>query len=196
MNEIFKYLKHLTREILIYWLSGFLILINIFIIDYFYYDESILNFIELRKDLLSLFTISLIFVSYILGQICMGIGYVILEKTGLEKSLKKCTKIEDFEIKGVLEKLYKNDKEHYEFFIERYDNLSYMRWNLSIALLIIFIINLIFIFKFCYWQILLLTILSIFFSIITYVLYLKTEIDLQVKIKMLTDSDADTSITN
>ncbi len=126
----------------------------------------------------------------------MGIGYVILEKTGLEKSLKKCTKIEDFEIKGVLEKLYKNDKEHYEFFIERYDNLSYMRWNLSIALLIIFIINLIFIFKFCYWQILLLTILSIFFSIITYVLYLKTEIDLQVKIKMLTDSDADTSITN
>ena len=111
MNEIFKYLKHLTREILIYWLSGFLILINILIIDYFYYNESILIFIELHKDLLSLFTISLIFVSYILGQICMAIGYLFLEKTGIEKSLKKYNKIEDFEKKGILKnstKIIKN----------------------------------------------------------------------------------------
>lgn len=184
MNEIFKYLKHLTREILIYWLSGFLILINILIIDYFYYNESILIFIELHKDLLSLFTISLIFVSYILGQICMAIGYLFLEKTGIEKSLKKYNKIEDFENNGILEKFYKNDKEHYEFFIERYDNLSYMRWNLSIALLIIFVINLIYIFKFYYWQILLLTILSFLLSIFTYTLYLKTEKDLQDKLKL------------
>lgn len=182
MNEIFKYLKHLTREILIYWLSGFIILFDIIIIDFFHYNESIFKFLITHKDLSSLFIIVMIFICYILGQISMGLGYLLLEKTKIEEKIKKCCKIEKFENKGYQEKIFKENPALYEFFIERYDNLSYMRWNLSISFLICFVINFIYSLKSCFWQITLLSYLSFTFFIVLYILYLKTEKDLQQKI--------------
>ena len=39
---------HLSREIQIYILSGFLVISNILLIDYFYYDSTLFNFFTIN----------------------------------------------------------------------------------------------------------------------------------------------------
>ena len=138
LSEIIRAFNHIVRDVFIYFLSGAVVFINILVIDYFYYEQSLYNEIDSKI----LVFLSLIF-CYITGHICMAFYYLLLELTGLNKVVQKCKKIDIQEDKLIPEQ-YKRDAQLYIHFVERYDNLTLMRWNLSSAFFINFIITFIY----------------------------------------------------
>lgn len=187
LAEIIRTFNHIVRDFFIYFVSGAVVSINILIIDYFYYEQS------LYKAINSNFLIFIYLITcYVIGHICMAFYYLLLELTGFDKTVKECKNIcneekeekeekeinKEEDIEKSLPELYKQDPQIYIQFIERYDNLTLMRWNLSSSFFINFITTFIYTsFIQSYWQIYLLKCLFLIFSIIMYLLYLKTEKD-------------------
>lgn len=136
--QILELFKHLVRDILVYLIGGLLIIANLLMIDYQYFSGSIYIYITTKYEYLP---IIIILFSYGLGQIIMGFMYLFIERTGIEKyikkllSLKSTSNIED-EIF-----IFIRNKDAYDFFIERYNHLSYLRWSLAGASLICFLFN-------------------------------------------------------
>lgn len=180
LSEIIRTFNHIVRDFFIYFVSGAVVFLNILVIDYFYYEQSFYKTIDSNL----LISISLIF-CYVIGHICMAFYYTVLEFTGFNQKVQKCKKIDITDEKSLPE-LYKKDVKLYIHFIERYDNLALMRWNLSSAFFINFLITFIYTnFIQNIWQISLLKVLFIIFSIIMYLLYLETEKDYIKKIILL-----------
>lgn len=180
LSEIIRAFNHIVRDIFIYLTSGIVVLMNILVIDYFYYEQSLYKTIDSKF---------LIFVSliscYVTGHICMAFYYLLLELTGFNRIMQKCKKINTEEEK-LLPEQYSKNIQLYIHFVERYDNLTLMRWNLSSAFFINFITTLIYTnFIQSYWQISLLKFLFLVFSILMYLLYLETEKDYIKRINLI-----------
>lgn len=172
LSELIKTFNHIARDFFIYFVSGAVVSINILVIDYFYYEQSLYKAINSKVSIL----ISLIS-CYVIGHICMAFYHLLLELTGLNKKLQKCKKI-DMDKEKLLPELYAKNTKLYIQFIERYDNLTLMRWNLSSTFFINFIVTFIYTnFIQSYWQVSLLKFLFLMSSIIMYLLYLETEKD-------------------
>jgi hypothetical protein len=183
IEQIFKGFSHLGREIQIYLFSGLIIAVNVLIIDHFYFNSTLLTFIQTNN-----LTIPVGIVLYLLGQFCMGFFYLILEITNLHEKIKKKLKFNySFDYK-YLPKIYKERPELYNYFIERYNILTMMRWTISAACFINLIIDIIvLIIKDIYWQILMTTIIFTTGSITFYLLSMKTENEYVERINLLKD---------
>src|SRR5690606_17403481 len=125
LSEIIKSFTHFLRDFLIYFVSGLIVSLNIFIIDYLYYNSSLWELLETRNLIL----INLL-LCYVLGHICMAVYFVLIEITRIDKKIKKCLKVGKAKEK-ILPELYDKKPNIYKHFIERYDNLNLFRWNLS-----------------------------------------------------------------
>ena len=115
-EKSFEYFKHITRDILIYALSGAVVIINlIFLCEI----NKLITFEDIKKWN---FLITLI-VAYVLGHIIKRIADLFDED-----SFKKLQK-DEIEVFCESEKLY-------VYFIERWNQLYYMRKNLAWAFLV------------------------------------------------------------
>ncbi len=139
IEQLFKAFHHLAREIQVYFLSGVLLALNISIIDYFYYQNSLLKFIESHN---LLFPVLLII--YISGHFCMAIYFIVFELSKIEEKLLRKLKMGFEKDERALPNIYKIDPETYVHFIERYIIISLMRWTMSAACFIGVIIDSIF----------------------------------------------------
>lgn len=134
--KLLDFFKHIARDLLIYALSGIVVLSNFFLIDYFYNSEKfgiLFSKIEYNE-------LIFIAISYILGHITMGIMYVLFEMViNFDKIIVHCF---DINISKSIElKLFKENEKIYEYFIERENALYFMRWTLSGAFLVSVITN-------------------------------------------------------
>ena len=84
IEGIFKAFNHIARELQVYFINGLLILLNIYAIDFFYYEGSFWKIVGQRQ-----FIFPAIIVAYILGHICMAFYYVLFEWTKFDKWLNK-----------------------------------------------------------------------------------------------------------
>lgn len=183
IEQLLKIFNHLAREIQVYVLSGFLIAVNILIIDYFYYNLSLWNIIKTNS-----LEIPAIFILYILGQLSMALYYTIIELPSIDEKIKSILKLDYIIDSTALPSIYKKDPEIYMHFVERYVILTMMRWTLSAACFINFITDIIFLLKKDYhWQILLITLISFVGSIILLLLTTRTEKDYSDRIDSLKD---------
>lgn len=181
---IFKTFNHLAREIQIYLLSGSLIVFNALAIDYFYYDSTLFYFIQ-SKSLL----IPLIIMIYIIGHFCMAFYYTVLEWKEFDKKINKFLGLTSIVKSEELPGIYNKNPEIFLHFIERYVVLTMMRWTISSACCINFLIDIVFILKKnYYWQFLFTTILFAIGAIAFYLLTAKTEKDYAERIDSLKDN--------
>ena len=184
IEQIFKVFNHIVRELQVYFISGLLVFLNIYAIDFFYYDSSFFKVVNQEQ-----FIVPLIIVAYVVGHICMAFFYVLLEWTKLDVKLNRLLGFNYSVESSVLPSIYKVNKESYTHFIERYVILVMMRWTMSSAFFIIFLTDLYFtIFKSYKWQICLLTILSLVASFCMYVLTSRTENDYSDRIESMKNS--------
>lgn len=184
IDQVFKAFNHLAREIQIYLFSGLLVATNALIIDYFYYQSTLLTFIQTNS-----FTIPAAIILYLLGQFCMAFYYTILEWPKLDKRINSFLRLPNNTVdSNCLPKIYAKNSELFLHFVERYNILSMMRWTISAACFINFIVDIIFLFiKDSHWQFILTTILFAISAIMFYVLAVKTEKDYADRINSLKD---------
>jgi hypothetical protein len=183
IEQVFKAFNHLAREIQVYLFSGVVIAVNALIIDYFYYNSTLLAFIQTHN-----LTIPVAIVLYLIGQFCMAFFYTILEWTKVDKKINKILKFAYSVDSKSLPKLYRINPELYLHFVERYIILTMMRWTLSAACFINLIIDIIVIFnKDFHWQFLLTTIVFGTGTITFYLLTTRTENDYADRINSLKD---------
>jgi len=180
IEQLFKAFNHIAREVQIYFTSGTLILLNIYVVDYFYYDSSLWNIVKQSS-----FMIPLLIVSYVLGHFSMSFYYVLIEMTHLDKKIRQWLDLKTVE-EHLQPRIFSQHPDLYKHFIERHDLLSMMRWNISAALCINFIIGIIwFIVVASKWQVCLLAIICIVCSILLLFLSLKSEHDLADRINWI-----------
>ncbi len=185
-EQLIKAFKHIAREIQVYILSGSLILFELFFIDYFYYEQSIFNY---WKEFPYLFIILLLF-SYTFGHLTYALMYVVFEKTKVESKIKKILKYSiDNKIEDILNKevaiFNENTNAYYEY-IERYNILNHMRWNLSGANFLMFLINLIYlIFNKCCYQVVIVFAINFLGFFVFLLLSLKTEEEYYKRIEVI-----------
>lgn len=183
IENIFKTFNHIARELQFYFIPGFLILLNIYALDFFYYENSISNLIRQNY-----FILAIIIIAYVLGHISIGFFYVIIELPGIDKKINKLLKLNYKIESNILPKLFKEDKESYFHFIERYAMLTLMRWTMSASFFIIFLTDAIFLsIKHFIWQICTLTIVSFISSVLLFILTSKTEKDYADRIESMKD---------
>lgn len=183
IEQVFKVFSHLGREIQIYVFSGLVIAINIVIVDYFYFNSSLLHFIQSNN--LEIPSIVLI---YLLGHFCMSFYYFVLEWKEFDMKIKSML---NFKYKIDLDALpIIHDKKPilYNYFIERYNALAMMRWTISAACTINFLIDIIImiVFRDDFHCLFLVTLIIFIISSFTfYLLHLKTEKDYSEKIDQI-----------
>jgi len=181
IEQLFKTFNHLAREVQVYVFSGFVIAINALIIDHFYYNSTLLTFIQTKK-----LTIPIVVVLYLIGQFCMAFYYLLLEWKGVDKKINSFLGFNySVELK-YLPKIYNNSTELYLHFVERYAILMMMRWLISAACFINLIIDIIILIKKeFHWQLLFATIIFATGFFIFYLLTAKTEKDYVDRINLL-----------
>lgn len=181
IEQIFRAFNHIARELQVYFVSGLLVILNVYVIDFFYYDQSFYNIVGKKE-----FIVPGIIVAYIIGHVCMSFFYVLLELTKFDKKLNKRLGF-DFNVdSNVLPNIYEKNKESYIHFIERYVVLTMMRWTLSSAFFINFLVDLYFtLFHEYNWQTCLLTVLNFLASVTMYILTTRTEKDYSDRINSM-----------
>ncbi|MCG3668470.1 hypothetical protein [Aliarcobacter butzleri] len=128
--KILELFKHISRDIMIYVIPGFIIVVNLFIIDELYLNNKILGLIE-----------KLEYLSFIIFILTYVIGHIIMALMEIVQRIVKCINLEKNNVFKVEVKIFKKNKELYDYFIERQNQLSYFRWTLSGAFIISSIIN-------------------------------------------------------
>lgn len=181
IEQIFKIFNHLAREIQVYIFSGFLISINIFAIDYFFYKSSFYIFIKEN----SLY-IPCIILMYLIGHFALAFYLIILEQKKLDKKIDKFFGY-DYKLEPKnYPTIYIKQREAYNHFIERYILLALMRWTISAACFINLLTNIIFIIaKEFYWQFILITVIFLIGTIAFYILTARTESENAARIEAL-----------
>lgn len=166
IEQLFKTFSHLARDIQNYIFSGFIILANIYLIDFFYYSGSVWKHLSGSN----LFIPGIIIVAYILGHISLGFYTVLLEWKEVDKKMngklfkKRFSEKSVSDTETVTEKIkaFNKSKSVYFHFIEREYILSNIRWNYSASFLLVSICDFIFVFfKGHQWQVLLTAILAL-----------------------------------
>ena len=134
ISKLLDFFKHIVRDLLTYILSGLVVIIN------FAYVMFHLNKVEFKILFDNTYAIWLIVIfAYIIGHIIMGMMFLFLEKTKIDDFLNNHYNINIDQENEI--KIYKKDINLYEFFIERQNQLYYLRWNLAGAFLFNGIIN-------------------------------------------------------
>lgn len=184
--QIFKTFNHIVREIQIYFLGGLIFILNIYTIDYFYYNSSLYTLVF--KENLPVVFIAIVYIS---GHFCCGIFYT------FSKFLKCVFSFFNFNIDYSVSiptekepKIYLQHRDAYLHFIERYAILSMMRWSFCSAFFSTLIILVSFLFKYFYWQILLLTIVNFVGMISMFFLYKKTDKEYASRIDSMENNES------
>jgi hypothetical protein len=126
---------------------------------------------------------------YIIDQLSYAFYYTLLEKPGLDEKIKKRFGFSYSVDDASLPTIYNSNPSIFFHFIERYNILTMMRWNLSSAFMINSLVCLYFLtFKEYKWQILLIFSIYILGSICFYLIFLQTEMDYSRKIDSLKTS--------
>jgi len=181
VGKILEVFSHIAREIQIYFLPGFIILSNICLINYFFFEGSLIDFIITRN--LELY---LIIFSYIFGQVSFAFYYCIIEIPKIDCLITQIFFNETKDFTHLLPKLREKNNDQYTFFIERYIILINMRWNLSASFTINAIINSIsYIYFFSHKSLLLLATFDLAVGLMFYLLTKKTEVDYTHRIKSI-----------
>ncbi len=178
-NTIAKLLdlfKHISRDIMIYAISGFVVIVNFFIIDKFYFGGIYFGLIH-KLEYLSLIVF---IISYVIGHIIMAIMEI------LEIIKCKISKNRNIIFKNEII-IFKKEQNIYDYFIERQNQLSYFRWTLSGAFFILTLIN-------CWYKCIEKVDISLYFiflplviGIFLLILHYKTAKEYKEKIKLLID---------
>lgn len=124
-EQLFKIFKHISRDLLFYSLSGFIVILNIAALNFEYWDNTLLNTYLIEDNWFSIFVISLV-----IGHVLRGI----------------ILNVEDGENDDSLSNeliTYIKHPELYEQFIERYNQLFFIRRNLAFAFISNVAINII-----------------------------------------------------
>lgn len=133
MNEIVKAFTHLSREVLIYFLPGFLFVINILFLIYKIDNVTFTEFINYKY----IGIISVIF-AYILGHFSLAFRESFF-------NIFHIRKYDEFEKDKEYLFFIKEKKENlYEEFVERYNLLFSFRKNIAWVNIVLLLINLIF----------------------------------------------------
>lgn len=192
MKEIVHSFKHIARDFMIYILPGLIIVI------YGLYFSSFKSYFEEFENNDRIINIcSILIASYIIGHCILGIMEGVFVCTKIADRVQRIFFKRDTEIiesykcqVSVTEQeiIAFKERESYDFFVERYNQLSLFRWNLSGA----FLINgLIALYEYFFGSISYFNSLSlIFFFLFIFLFYLsiKTEIDGDLRRKSLVES--------
>jgi hypothetical protein len=183
MTELSKIFKHLSRDLFIYFLTGFIFIINLTYLDYLFNCSNTYHYVRS----IPYWTIYAIIISYAAGHVIFALMYFLFEYTKLENWLKiKFFPVNDnndnviaFQIDYEKEiTIFANKIDLHEQFIERHTQLYIMRWNFSAGLMFSGILNIIFesIFHFSL-GFTITSIILILTGFFLYILSLKTEKD-------------------
>jgi uncharacterized membrane protein len=137
IEQLLRTFNHIARELQVYFLSGFLVLLNVGYIDHSYYRGTLWHHVNQQP----LFIPTLIIVAYVIGHICMGVYYVLLEKTTLEERARRVLSLKRENYDAVQPSLFQKDQNVYLFFVERYVLLELMRCTLSVAFFLMALMN-------------------------------------------------------
>ena len=129
--------KHISRDIMIYVISGFVVIINLYVIDKVYIKSEFFQLI----DKLEYLPLIIFILSYIIGHIIMAFMEII---SLIDPCIYKIFKFKKINFKDEV-KIFENNKDIYDYFIERQNQLSYFRWTLAGAFFISTIINILYI---------------------------------------------------
>ncbi len=181
-NTIAKLLdlfKHISRDIIIYAISGFVVIVNFFIIDKFYLGGIYFGLI----DKLEYISLIIFILSYVIGHIIMSLMQIV---DFIEPCIYKLFKFESVDFKYEVQ-IFKENQNIYDYFIERQNQLTYFRWTLSGAFLILTLIN-------CCYKCIEKVDISLYFIFLPFVigiflliLHYTTEKEYKEKIKLLID---------
>lgn len=132
MDEIFKAFKHLSREVIIYIIPGFLLFFDTLLIlnmnDCSFVKES------LFKEYLFWVAVSF---SYVFGHLSISLREIYINLfCSLESSQKKGEEQLEKELL-----IYRKDKDRYEYYIERYNLLYAIRKNLTWISIVVLVVN-------------------------------------------------------
>lgn len=143
-NTIAKLLdlfKHISRDIMIYAISGFVVIVNFFIIDKFYLGG--IYFVLIEK--LEYISLIIFILSYVIGHVIMALTNLILNFKKIFDCNKTKLNIHKFEKEFEFEvKIFNKNQNMYDYFIERQNQLFYFRLTLSGAFFISALINIYF----------------------------------------------------
>lgn len=191
IEQIFKVFSHLARDIQNYIFTGFIILANVYMIDYYYFGRAIWA----QLSSLSIFIPCIIIAAYIIGHIALAFYTLIIESTRVDLFLYKNLFSKRFKAAEVLKedelisskiKFFKSHNETYFHFIEREYILSNIRWNYSAAFLICAICDSAFYFGVAkHRPVIIAAALSLFLSIILLLLSVFTHKENSVQLKSM-----------
>jgi hypothetical protein len=151
MKELIKEFKHIARDVTIYLLPGSLFIVYCVCLYIYCNNEWEYNMLFDIKMI-----IFILFIAYIIGHLILGLMEFLFVIIPLESKIKNFIFRDKNKEIVELEKEYNDaeleifafqNKEKYEFFVERHTLLSLFRWNLSGVFLITSIISFIAIFQ-------------------------------------------------
>jgi hypothetical protein len=139
LAKLLEYFKHIVRDLFVYVLSGLVVIANLSFIDYQFYDKK-LGFLKILDELEYKIFIILI-AAYIIGHILVAIRNIIrtICKFKICNSLNIKRK---YSYKEIM--IFIRNKDIYDYFIERQNQIFYIRRNLSVAFLLSAIIDIYF----------------------------------------------------
>ncbi len=143
MEHIFKYFKHLSRDLYIYIIPGINVLLNCYLFLLEPNDQNNIQaqFISFYQNTGSLVVIaSIIFVCFIIGHISMAVSEML---TAIYKYIKRIyfKEIPKNDNNEEIEIVTFEKREEYEYFVERDSSLHLFRWNLAGTFLLLIIIS-------------------------------------------------------
>ncbi len=146
MEYIFKHFKHLSRDLYIYIIPSINVLLNCYL---FLLEPKIQNiiqaqFISFYQNTGSLIVIALIIVvCFIIGHISMAVSEILIVRSRIDKCIK-CICFNEFpknDNNEEVELVTFEERDKYDYFVERDSALYLFRWNLASTFLLLIIIS-------------------------------------------------------
>ncbi len=150
VESLLKAFTHLARELQVYVFGGLIVLANVRLLDIYYFDNDLWDFIASSDYILLMVFIS----AYIIGHICLAV-YIPIECLEWDRKLQevlfsklyfgpaKTGRDLNKKISNDI-KVFKDKPELFYHYIDRHTNLSLMRWTYSSAFFLSAIANFIF----------------------------------------------------
>lgn len=192
MTELIKAFRHFARDLLIYAISGFAVLVNLAFLDYLFNSANTFKYIKN----IQYWIVGVILISYVLGHCVFALMYYFFEfrfkienyfkrRYFSKKSKEEKNKEIEFEVDYKKEiKFFSSNERLHEQFIERHTQLYLFRWNLAGAFIFSGILNFIFQIPFGFnTKLTLISFLLILLGVLLYILSLRTEKDCAERIE-------------
>lgn len=194
MTELSKIFSHLSRDLFIYFLTGFVVFIDLAYLDYLFNSASTFHYVKK----IPYWTISSIIIAFAIGHLVFAIMYIVFECSKFERWLKKkLFPVKDDNDNPIaftidFEKeitIFANKIDLHDQFIERHTQLYLMRWNFAAGMMFSGLTNIIVQIYFHFICVLtVLSILLILLGFLIYILSLRTEKDCFDRITKIADS--------